>query len=179
MFVALRFYATGSLFYCASELHGCSIATCSRVVRRVSRLLCHLRNRHIRFPSTPAAVAETQRDLFAMAGFPQLVGIVDATHVCIHGCKLDNEHVYVNRKGRHSLNIQVVCDAHYKIANVSARWPGSTHDSRILENSRLGQLFQQGQMQGILLADSGYALHSWLMTPVANPTSDRERAYNR
>ena len=101
-----------------------------------------------------------------MAGFPQLVGIVDATHVCIHGCKLDNEHVYVNRKGRHSLNGQVVCDAHYKIINVSARRPGSTHDSRILENSRLGQVFQQGQMQGVLLADSGYALHSWLITPV-------------
>ena len=114
-----------------------------------------------------------------MAGFPQLVGIVDATHVCIHGCKLDNERVYINRKGRHSLNVQVVCGAHYKITNVSARWPGSTHDSGILENSRLGQLFQQGQMQGILLADSRYALHSWLMTPVANPTSDRERAYNR
>lgn len=35
LFVALRFFATGSVLDSAATFHGCSIATVSRVVRRV------------------------------------------------------------------------------------------------------------------------------------------------
>ncbi|XP_071804951.1 putative nuclease HARBI1 [Asterias amurensis] len=180
VFIALRFYATGCLFDCASEMHGCSIATCSRVLRRVTPELCRLRNDIVKFPTTPAAVQGTQRDFFAKAGFPQIVGAVDGTHVCLHGCNLgENEHIFVNRKGKHSINIQLICDVKFMITNVVARWPGSTHDSRILQESRIGQLFERGQLQGILLGDSGYPVRPWLMTPLANPATNGERAYNR
>ena len=95
VFIALRFYATGSLLDCAGEMHGCSIATCSRVVRRVTPVLCRLRNEIIQFPTTAAAVREMQRDFFALSGFPQIVGVVDGTHVGLHGCKLgQHEHIY-------------------------------------------------------------------------------------
>ncbi|XP_038062959.1 putative nuclease HARBI1 [Patiria miniata] len=180
VFIALRFYATGSLYDYAGEMQGCSIATCSRVVRRVTPVLCRLRNELIQFPTTPVAVREMQRDLFGLSGFPELVGVVDGTHIGLHGCNLgNNEHIYVNRKGRHTINVQVVCDAHFKITNVVARWPGSTHDSRIFQASRIGQLFQRQELQGILLGDSGYALQPWLMTPLLNPATDAERAYYR
>ena len=31
----------------------------------------------------------------------------------------------------------------HKIINVVARWPGSTHDARILENSEVGRMFER------------------------------------
>ena len=39
---------------------------------------------------------------------------------------------FVNRKQFYSINVQAVCDSDAFITNIVARWPGSTHDSRIL-----------------------------------------------
>ena len=58
------------------------------------------------------------------------------------------------------------------------RWPGSTHDSRILENSRIGTKFADGQVDGILLGDSGYACKPYLMTPFLDPETGPEKRYN-
>lgn len=87
--------------------------------------------------------------------------------------------MYVNRKGYHSINVQLICDASYRIINVVARWPGNTHDNRIFNESIIGQRFANGQLQGILLGDSGYQIQPWLMIPIANPTTEAERNYNR
>ena len=40
------------------------------------------------------------------------------------------EHCYVNRKGWHSINVQLICTSDYKITNVVARWPGSRRQPR-------------------------------------------------
>ena len=39
--------------------------------------------------------------------------------------------------------IQAVCDHRYMFTN-NIRWPGSVHDSRILRESSLGRMYQQG-----------------------------------
>ncbi|XP_011674132.1 putative nuclease HARBI1 [Strongylocentrotus purpuratus] len=114
-----------------------------------------------------------------IAHLPGIIGAIDGTHVCLHGCCLKpDEHIFVNRKSRHSINVQLVCDAKFRITNVVARWGGSTHDSRILENSKLARKFAAGQYKGILLGDSGYPLFPWLMTPLSHPRTDQENAYN-
>ncbi|KAH3804260.1 hypothetical protein DPMN_132544 [Dreissena polymorpha] len=41
------------------------------------------------------------------------------------------------RKGFHALNCQAVSSPDLKFLDVVARWPGSTHDAAIFENSRL------------------------------------------
>ena len=109
-----------------------------------------------------------------------MVGAVDCTHVEIHDCPWgDDEYIYINRKSRHSINVQLICDANYKITNVVARWPGSAHDSRILQRSNIGQSFAAGDLQGILIGDSGYPLRPWLMTPILHPATAPEEDYNR
>ncbi|KAK0140935.1 hypothetical protein N1851_022068 [Merluccius polli] len=47
-----------------------------------------------------------------------------------------DEDVFVNRKKVHSINTQIAFDATFNILDV-AKWPGSTHDPRILMGSGL------------------------------------------
>jgi len=44
---------------------------------------------------------------FKKAGFPNVIGCIDGTHVRIQAPVI-NEHEYVNRKNQHSINVQVL-----------------------------------------------------------------------
>ncbi|KAJ8359248.1 hypothetical protein SKAU_G00157730 [Synaphobranchus kaupii] len=90
----------------------------------------------------------------------------------------EHEYRYANRKGFHSINVQIACDASYKIFDLVARWPGSTHDARIFRESALVREFEAGRGNDLLLGDSGYPLKRWLMTPVIALRTEQERRYN-
>ena len=78
-----------------------------------------------------------------------------------------------------SLNVQAICDADLKIIDIVARWPGSTHDNYIFNNSAVRMKFENGSMANLLLlGDSGYPVQSYLMTPLGNPQSAAENLYN-
>ena len=66
--------------------------------------------------------------------------------------------------------------------NVVARWPGSVHDARILRQSHVFEEFEgdgdANPIDGLMLADSGYMLRRWLLTPFRNPETRSERAFN-
>ena len=58
--------------------------------------------------------------------------------------------------------------------NVVCIYPGSCHDFFILRQSNIHGNFENGHYDDeILLGDSGYPLESWLMTPIAAPSSDQ------
>lgn len=58
-----------------------------------------------------------------------------------------------------SINVQTISTAELLITDVVARWPGSTHDATIYQNSRRYAKFETGiYNQGLLLGDSGYPL---------------------
>ena len=61
---------------------------------------------------------------------------------------------FVNRKQFYSINVQAVCDSDAFITNIVARWPGSTHDSRNFENSKIVDKLRNGALEGILVGDS-------------------------
>ena len=71
-----------------------------------------------------------------------MVGANDGTHIQIIAPSID-EDVFVNRKKVHSINTQIAFDATFNILDVVAKWPGSTHDPRILMGSGLRQLFER------------------------------------
>ena len=64
--------------------------------------------------------------------------------------------------------------------NVVAKWPGSVHDSRVLRQSQLFADMESGDkpVDGFILGDSGYMLRNWLLTPIPNPSTKKERTYN-
>ena len=74
--------------------------------------------------------------------------------------------------------MQAVCDARRCFTNVVARWPGSTHDSRIFDNSILRDELERGKHDGLLLGDAGYALRRYLLVPLAAPVTSSEKLYN-
>ncbi|XP_028419108.1 putative nuclease HARBI1 [Dendronephthya gigantea] len=116
-----------------------------------------------------------------MANFPGVIGCIDCTHIRIQAPHL-NENYYVNRKRYHSINVQAICDDRGKFINLVARWPGSVHDSHIFRMSQIQQFIEQHHTSledGIILGDSGYALKPYLMTPYTDPTTAKERAFNR
>ena len=44
-------------------------------------------------------------------------------------------------------------------------WPGSVHDRRIFKNSRVYNRPLSGELNGILLADNGYGIAPFCLTP--------------
>ncbi|XP_069131659.1 putative nuclease HARBI1 [Argopecten irradians] len=176
LLVALRYFATGSFFRLIGDSVGLSEATVSRCVHRVATALCGIGRRYISFP-TDRQLLKTKQEFYNLSRFPNVVGCVDCTHIRIQG-PTANEKDFVNRKGFHSLNVQMTCDAKFHITSCVAKWPGSVHDSRIFRDSQLCSSFENGTYDGLLLGDSGYPCRHFLMTPYGNPVSNEQRQFN-
>ena len=171
LLLTLRFLATGTFQLNVADHFGISQPSVSRSVWEVINALCNIAPRFIRYPKNDAEKGPIIRDLFAVAGIPLVTGLIDCTHIRIQSpSKYEhNEDAYVNRKGYHSMNIQCTVDSNYKFTSVLAKYPGSKHDSGILQESSLFDAHQSGRIKGMLLGDSGYACRSWLLTPYPNP----------
>lgn len=176
IFIALRYFSSGTFYIINADTILVSKATVSRCVSRVSTALKQILHDVIRFPREDHEL-QTGREQFLKLGFPGIVGAIDCTHVQIQA-PTANEFCYVNRKNVHSINVQAVCTADRKFINVVIKWPGSVHDARIWKESQLYKDMRDGRMSGILLGDCGYGLSSNLLTPFRNPNSNAQRRYN-
>lgn len=175
--IALRFYACGSFFEVIGDGLAVTKSAVGHVVHSVSSALSNLLGQFVKWPENEDDMARTKRKFFSLGGMPNCIGVIDCTHVHIQAPHA-REWEYVNRKGRHSINVQLVGNADLIVTNCVIRWPGSVHDARILRSSHLFQRFQQTAPDGILLGDSGYPLLPWLMTPFATVTNDSQQRYN-
>ncbi|XP_052778725.1 putative nuclease HARBI1 [Mya arenaria] len=165
--VTLQFFATGAHHLLIAEIHGISRPSVGRAIDRITNALCRHINKFISMPVNDAERRIEKKEFYSIAGFPNVLGCIDLTHVRIRA-PTHNEADFVNRKGFHSVNIQMVCDARLIIMDVVAKWPGSVQDSRLFRESRLFGVLENG-MDGVLLGDSGYACKKYLMTPYLNP----------
>lgn len=133
--IALRYFACGSFQIVIGDLFGVHRSTVSRVVDRVSRVVSGQLNNYVRMPSAVEATENAQR-FYQMANFPNVFGCIDCTHVPILTPTV-NEAEYVDRRGDHSLNCQLLCGPDLRVYNCVVNWPGSVHDARILRESQL------------------------------------------
>lgn len=63
------------------------------------------------------------------------IGVIDGTHIeIIAPFKYDMDHppfVDINRKGKHSINVMIICDANLKVLTIDAHYPGFVLDAAI------------------------------------------------
>ena len=105
---------------------------------------------------------------------------IDGTHVQIEAPEKSTVDFF-DRKKRYSIGCQGVCDGKLKFLAMSAGFPGSLHDSRMLRST---WLFEQAMKEQILttpvypisesdnirpylVGDATYLIASWLMKPFA------------
>lgn len=120
----------------------------SRYVTKYSRIISdHLAPIYIRFPQNAYERSVAKTRFFQKYRFPGVLGVVDGTHVAITAVSKLVENAYINRRGYHSVNTQIVCDADFSITNINARFPGSTHDAFVyggsVLNTHLQRLYEQ------------------------------------
>ncbi|XP_071652402.1 putative nuclease HARBI1 [Temnothorax longispinosus] len=170
----LHFYATGSYQRSIGQnfLFPIAQSTMSGYVAMVTYLICrHLGQRWIVFPTDRRVIEEKKRTFLQSFGFPGTIGAIDGTHIALI-TPAEEEHNYLNRKGFHSKNVQIICDADLNILNVNPRHAGATHDSYIWRNSaileHLRNNYEHGDTDTWLIGDSGYPQQPWLMTPIVN-----------
>ena len=106
--IALRFYGSGSQLQVVGDTMGYDKSTVSRVVRDVTDALVDRKDQYIKWP-TESQNNINKRAFYEKAWFPNVIGCIDGTHVHIQAPTAD-EPAYVNRKGFHSINVQVICD---------------------------------------------------------------------
>ncbi|VVC98163.1 unnamed protein product [Leptidea sinapis] len=136
----------------AGDIHGLSQAITSRICSKVACALARHASDYIQMPTSFAEEQQLMTEFHQIRGFPTVIGWY------------------------YSLNVQVTCDL--RIRDVVARWRGSTHDSRIFNESSLKERFEAGEFRGRLLGDSGYRLEPYLVTPILRPNSHAEQKYN-
>ncbi|CAK1598814.1 unnamed protein product [Parnassius mnemosyne] len=138
----------------------------------------------ISFPEVERARKNVATGFLAKHGLPDILGAIDCTHVDIFPPPFPTGVQYKNRKGRTTINVQLVVDVECRIININAQYPGRVHDQFIFNNSKvkleMKRLYESRIGQYYLLGDSGYALEPWLMTPdlEAAPNSSAEK-YNK
>lgn len=72
------------------------------------------------------------------------------------------------------LLLQVIVGPRTEILDIVPEWPGSAHDSRIFQNSRIYIRYMQHELDGIFVGDGGYPSLPFLLTPINNPVTDEE-----
>ncbi|XP_036138685.1 putative nuclease HARBI1 isoform X1 [Monomorium pharaonis] len=144
----------------------------SRSLHATVNALNNVMNNWIRFPVTADRIEEIKQGLFRNGGFPGVIGAIDGTHVAIFPPEAEREHLFINRKLYHSLNVLMICNSECEILAVNSAHGGRTHDARVLRSSRifayLERRHREGETNSWLLGDSAYPLLPFLLTPKLN-----------
>ncbi|XP_069506218.1 putative nuclease HARBI1 [Ambystoma mexicanum] len=159
-------------------MHGIPQPTFCAVLGQVLEALLRQVQRHIALPTTPAQFNAMKAQFHAIAQMPYMIAALDCIHFALVSPQA-HKAVYQNRKHYHSMNVQVTCDPNLIITHCCARYPVSTHKAMVLRNSTLSGYMKRHRGQWTwIVEDSGYPQLPWLMTPVRDPQTSQEIAYD-
>lgn len=143
--VALNYFATGCLYSNLSASHSISQSSVCRTVHKVAATIIDKLQAEISF-SDDLVIEAMAKQFLDVANFPNVLGCVDGTHIALK-CPLLDEHVYVNRKGFHSINVQAICNADKKFCDMNLQFPGSSNDSFVFSQSGIYQRLTNGELE--------------------------------
>lgn len=136
---------------------GCTIVRCFREV-----MFGILKNHHVFIiPTRQETFKRVKEDSRYPPMFDFCLGAVDGTMIPIN--VPEGKDYYRCRKGFGALNVLVVTDFNLKFRYILSGWPGSAHDSRVIDNAfNRNFVIPEGYF---FLGDAGYELKSNLLTP--------------
>ena len=168
LMTALAWLGNGSQYHAVGRIHGISKATVHRCVQNVCRVIVEeLMGEMIRWPQDASNIAP-QFQLVSSTCFPNVAGLIDGSLINIDA-PTQHEEAFVDRHGNHSINVLAVCGPHQEFYYVTAKWPGSVHDARILRNCSLARQWNSGWRpfeNAVILGDSGFGLSDWIIPPI-------------
>lgn len=109
-FAALYFYTTGSYQRTVGQSYNLLVSQQSvskAIVEVTEAIINQLGHEWIRFPTTDVEKNNLKTRFMGAVWFPGAIRAIDCTHVAIIAPTAE-EHNYVNRKGFHSKNVQIV-----------------------------------------------------------------------
>ena len=106
----LRYFASGNLQQVVGDVIGIDKSFVSRIVTNFAMSLTNKINMVVRFFTRDAEKNERKETFYKLVGFPSCIGCIDGFHV-LTKAPTENENDYINRKGRHSINVQGISDA--------------------------------------------------------------------
>lgn len=174
---ALHYFTSGSLQSTVAEAGGITQSTFSRALSEVISAVLKLQDQFITFPKNTGGQKLNMAGFRCIDGFPNVLGVLGCTHIAISPPS-EMEQMYRNNKHYHSINLQLVCAPDLRILDVVSQFPGSTHNTNLLKQSKIHERFENGEFNGWLLGDEGYGVKPWLLTPFDKPVTKAEIRYN-
>jgi nuclease HARBI1 len=143
-----RFYVTGSFLLTVGDIVGVSESSMSIIVAEVSTAIAELKSEFIFLPKDEK-IRETRQKFYQIGPFPTVIGAIDYTHSKVIGQGGEISEIFRNRKQFHSINVQSIASQDLLFQDIVARWPGSTHDSYIFNESRMKERFASGEFSTV------------------------------
>ncbi|XP_018365088.1 PREDICTED: putative nuclease HARBI1, partial [Trachymyrmex cornetzi] len=115
-------------------------------------------------------------------GFPGIIGMIDGTHIKIEAPQ-ENHESYINRKGYHSIQLQIVCNHKMEFIHCYVGYPGSVHDQRVFNVSMLQDFCSDPikfPRDTHLIGDAAYKIFKTLLVPYKDngKLTERQKNYN-
>lgn len=113
--LSLAFYASGEYQRCVGGdfKYPVSQPTVSLCIAQVTNLMIGNFQEYIQFPTDRNQINLIKNRFMEKTQFPGVLGAIDCTHIPIIA-PVQEEHNYLNRKGFHSKNVQIVSDLFFK-----------------------------------------------------------------
>ncbi len=144
----LVFLATGTFQWEIADRTGISQSSMSRIIPDVLDGPIRLLPQYIKFPYNLVHQLEVKQRFFAIANLPNVIGAIDCTHIRFKAPSHD------------AFAFAFLNRKNYHSINV-----------QLICDANCALL-------NVVDSDSGYPLTPWLMTPLINPQSRQELAYN-
>ena len=123
--------------------------------------------------------------------FPNCIGAIDGKHIMLR-CPPNSGSTFFNYKGRYSIQLLAVCDAHYRFTLVDVGCEGRQSDGGVLAGSSFGQALQDERLSipyacplgdqmlpYCLVGDEAFPLKTYLMRPFpGRKLSEDKRIFN-
>ena len=169
-------------------------STISNTVRETCKVIYDgLTPTYLKAPSLADEWLVISKEFEEVWNMPHVIGAIDGKHVRIQYPKKLGT-LYHNYKGFFSLVIIAVCDARSCFSLVDVDHYGSNNDSGILQNSKIGRMFSEGEMNVpapstvngpdfdplpyYMVGDEIFPLKTWLMHPNPGRLTEEQKIFN-